>query len=1465
MASRTETFTTQIFLNDQQAKNKLAGLEVELKRLRTEQEKAAKAGDWDKFKQVKKDIKQTTKEMNAMKTSAQKVAHTLDNLKTSSIKDIRRTMNAINLELRSGAVERGSKQWQFLNEQLKKCKQELSDIYSESKQTSSSGILSKSWNFLNKNWGALTQLWGTVTGLSNTVRQCTKAFAEMDQEMVNVQKYTGQTKKEVVEMNEDFKKMNTRTSREQLNQLAGSAGRLGIQGKKDIEEFVDAADKINVALGDDLGDKAVDQIGKLAMMFGEDKALGLRGAMLATGSAVNELAQSSSASAGYLVDFTARLSGVGKQAGLTQQQIMGFASVLDPNMQQDETAATAMQNLITKMFQNPAKFAALAGKSVKEFTDLLKTDANEALLQFFGAMKKNGGFAQLAPMFDEMKMDGSRAVGVLSVMADKLADVKTAQDIANKSYADGRSVINEFNTQMQSEQAALDMAKKNFKELAIQLGQQLMPIAKYAISTGSVAVRVLSTLITFTQKHIGTLISLAAYAGIVAAVYNAAAIKAKALAAWEVVMNGLHKTGAILAKTYAVTITGLKAVFFLLTGQIKKAQATMLALRATVVANPYAAVTAALLGLAAAVYYVIKAIRSHSKAVHDNLLSVRSQRACIKDLNEATTEMGKSTAEERTRIERLTNIINSNVYSYNEKKQAMIALEKIVPGYHRNLRNEASLTASNNKALKEYVDRLNDAAMAQALYNRMVELQGQAFDLDQEIKRHKNSAKAVQAEINRHPGKYNEREHAVMGGMTVMSADVYSEEAYDKRKELQQWVELSQKASDNLTIVRNRMKNISDYLEKNRGVRSYYDKLVSNGTGTAATPPEWNPNTGNPGHYTDPKEIARQQKKAERDRKSAETKAKQREAQMKKEEREHYQNEIKEAKGHTDQLQAQNILAYSQGQKTYTEYLDAQHEIAVNGYKELEKIYKKYGTDYGQWQDEIAKEQTKKEEDHSKGLLSDIALKEQQEIAAAKNNYYDDNSAIYMNEEALNERIFEIEMSAQADRIAALAEGSQEWLDAKAELIQKEEEHELSLRQHYQELLSQYREQWGRQDIAELERIALMGLDMLHKKGLVKEEEYQQMLQNIRLYYASQQSQQNLENSAGEQFKKRSHEAYTTASNNANADYQNAHPTGTGITDYFTQDVSVFSSTLANIRTMEQQGVISHQEAMAAMSEATATMCEGIASKMQAAYDAVSPIMDAMSSYYSAQCDLEVAQTEKKYEKLIDGAGNNQAKQKKLEEKKEKEIAKIKTKYNRKQMKMQIAQALAQTAMSAINAYASVWAGAPWPAAQVLAPIAAGLAVAAGMMQIATIKKQQQAQEAGYYSGGFTGGTSYRREAGVVHEGEFVANHHAVGNSELLPAFRLIDLAQRNNTVGSLTAADVSRSMGVGGTTVVSAPQVNVVSDNSDMTATLQQARDTIERLGALIEDGIHADVVIDGPNGLDRQYRRFQRLKGNV
>jgi hypothetical protein len=165
-----------------------------------------------------------------------------------------------------------------------------------------------------------------------------------------------------------------------------------------------------------------------------------------------------------------------------------------------------------------------------------------------------------------------------------------------------------------------------------------------------------------------------------------------------------------------------------------------------------------------------------------------------------------------------------------------------------------------------------------------------------------------------------------------------------------------------------------------------------------------------------------------------------------------------------------------------------------------------------------------------------------------------------------------------------------------------------------------------------------------------------------------------------------------------------------------------------------------------------------------------------------------------------------------------------------------------------------------------MAPIAAGFALAAGALQIATIKKQHQAEEAGYYEGGYTGGHRYRKEAGVVHEGEFVANHQAVNNPNIVPFLNFLDQAQRNNTVGSLTAADVSRSLAAGGSSPspIITPIVNVQTDNSELHETLNETRDTIGLLVTQLEQGIGVDIPIDGENGMYRRLRLYESLLKN-
>ena len=454
------------------------------------------------------EIKQTSKDTSVVKREMELVGRTIKQLDHSSIRDIEYSIKILNENLRE--VPKGTEKFKVMTGQLKKLNTELVKINDE--QKASQGFMTRSANFMNRNWGVMTQALASITGLTMTIRQCVQSYADMEEAMANTQKYTGLSDKGVRQLNESLKAMDTRTSREQLNELAGAAGRLGITSQQSIMEFVDAADKIGVALGDDLGEGAVDQVGKLAMAFGEDDRMGLRGAMLATGSTINELAQNSAANAGYLVDFTARVAGVGKQMGLTQAQIMGFGAVMDENMLQDEMASTAFTGMMSKMRVETSKFAQMAGMDVKDFTNLINTDFNSAILALAENLKKQDP-ETMFKMLDAMGLDGARAAGVLANLADKIDDVKQKQELAANAYREGTSVIGEYNKMNSTVQAGLDKAKKSFHEVAVELGEKLEPVAAHAITTGGLVVKGLSNITTFVIENKKALILLAATIG----------------------------------------------------------------------------------------------------------------------------------------------------------------------------------------------------------------------------------------------------------------------------------------------------------------------------------------------------------------------------------------------------------------------------------------------------------------------------------------------------------------------------------------------------------------------------------------------------------------------------------------------------------------------------------------------------------------------------------------------------------------------------------------------------------------------------------------------------------------------------------------------------------------------------------------------------------------------------------------
>lgn len=540
-------------------------------------------------------------------------------------------------------------------------------------------------DFFNKWYYSLQTGLDALGGITTTIHQSVNEYADMEEAMADVQKYTGQTSAQVHDMNEDFKQINTRTSREQLNALAGAAGRLSITNKEMIEEFVDGADKINVALGDDLGEGAVEKIGKLAQMFGEDDKKGLRGAMIATGSAVNDLAQSSSANAGYIVDFTADLSGVAIQAGMTQSQIMGLASALDQNMQEEATASTVFSQLITKMFQEPARFAALAGEDVKQFTTLLKTNANEALMKFLSAMQASGGFDKMAPLFSEMKLEGTRAVGVLSSVASHLDQVREAQTVAFNAYNEGSSVLDEFNVQNNTVQAGIDKAKKQFLDLSIELGEKLLPLVKQGISTGSLAVKSLSAITNFVISHRRALITLTATVAAYVAGVKLSVLWNKRAVATEKMLVIWH---AIQDK-WLMTIMLRHAV---LNGAMSKTVALQKMLNIVIGANPLGAFLAVITAVTTAL--VLYRQKLDDAAIAQN------------KINDIKKEAAAKSAEEETHIRTLIDAAKDETLSMDERRKAVNKLNQIIPNYNAQLDTTTGKYKASKKALDGYLQSL---------------------------------------------------------------------------------------------------------------------------------------------------------------------------------------------------------------------------------------------------------------------------------------------------------------------------------------------------------------------------------------------------------------------------------------------------------------------------------------------------------------------------------------------------------------------------------------------------------------------------------------------------------------------------------------------------------------------------------------------------------------------------------------
>lgn len=1350
--------TVRLVLNEGQARAKLDGLRGQLEEIRQKKKEAFENGNGEAFRFYEAEAKKVTRQMERMQSRAENIGRVLVNLDQASPRQLQQTLSRITKELNSGAVQRGSKEWNTLIQALRETRKELGKVRDEMNTGGPADPLK--WLKLDSIINIARSGVDAFSSLKAAMEEYVQAAADMGEHTSNVAKYTGLSTQEVNELNETFKKMDTRTPREKLNDLAADAGRLGIQSKESVRDFVEAADAINLALGEDLGEDAVKNIGKLAQLFGEDDKLGLKQAMLSTASVINELAQSSSASEGYLLEFTSRLAGVGKQAGLTQSQIMAFGSVLDQAGMNVELSATALQNVLMAIYRAPAEMARIAGLDVQQFTNQLKTDANGAVLSFLGALRQTGGLDQLAPMLDKMKLSGMGVSATLSTLSDNLDGLKSTQVQAVEAFKAGTSATEEARKANSTEAAQLEKKRKELASVRVEIGEKLLPVYNALTGAQLTGLTGLKHFTGFIIEHRKTLAAVA----VAVAAYELA-LRRAAIA--QALMTAKTKIATAAVATYKSSVLLLMSGYYALTGATDKAKVATRAFHTALKASPVGFAIALITTLVGVVGSLVEARRSEAAALK-NSFDVQ------KKVNGLKEEGARNADRERAEIERLSSVLHDNSAKLSDRRAALARIKEITPAYLGQLDKEGRLTRDNAKAIDEYIAALERKSIAEALSKGMDDAIVKRLKAERERTTAQADIAAIEKELNK--PEYRTTSFAMPSTAGAVNVDsphaAAARNLHNRLVAARKTLERAKKEQEECTQLIEEIKQQS---------KTYNASLISadvSGTG----------NNGGTGSYSGGTSG------------SASNSGIKQTADKIRTEMQNTRNALR--------LQLDNGMI---DHKMYCQSLTQSEEQM---YKRLKELYRGNAKELANIEKERleAAEQNRKNE--TVWSLKELEHRKNAEIELIRENFIHGTlTAEEFRREQERAELEHLKRKAEYLKQYGTPEEAEE-----ADRLYTEQAQEAQLRnmQDFWQRVQDFRKEFQQSSNEEQMQTWLNFADELHKNGLLDEMEYQKALGSIREKYEKKSNDEGDNNP----------ETWALGAPN----------------DQMAAGIVSFMEQFEQLNLKIKEGGATWQD---------------YASVGVSALGMVSAMAAGASQLVQANQAAEEAKVRRRYDAEIKAAGKNKKKKKQLEEQKEKDMAKIKSKYAKKAMAMQIAQAIASTASNAILAYGSVlMRGVPWT--YPLAAVAAATAVASGMMQVAAIRKQAAAQSEGYFSGGFTGGRNYRREAGVVHEGEFVANHIAVENPHLLPVFRLLDEAQRNNTVASLTATDVSRSLSL----PAAAQAVGQSVAAQTVTAETSAGAEVLSRIAEKLETPLQAYVVIDGPEGLDRQWKKYRNLQ---
>lgn len=524
-------------------------------------------------------------------------------------------------------------------------------------------------------------------------------------QLTDIRKVALSTTEEVANLSQELAKIDTRTSLEELNRIAYAGAKLGIQtqgGTMALAGFVRAADQVNVALKEDLGEEALTSLAKITEVMGLVDKYGVEKAMLKTGSAIFRLAATSTASSDKIVDFSNRMLALGEQAALTTPDILALGSAVDSMALEPEVAATAFGKLVTELRKGTSPIEKSLGIATGRLKKMIESGRGmDAILTIFRRMGETKNVFALDGLFKDLGSDGSRLVKTMVTMASKNGMLTKAVAESNKAFNEGTAVTVEYNMQQETAMAYMERANNLWEKQFVSSSAAAGPVHDIAKAWFELTKELTSSLGFMTEVKLAI--------GLI-------------FASVKMLLNILPTLISMLS------MAGLAGAFAYVLDYAQKlssASASLSVVWAKMVSTfnklslvKQAGVFGGIIGLLGIL--VVKLAEYTS--------SLNRASAGQRVLNEVQEEGKRRAMEEQEQLNRLHNVMKDTSASMDLRLEAMKKLNSAIPGLNAKINTETGAVKENTKAWDKNFTRLQKYYELEGARAKLAELGRQKVD-----------------------------------------------------------------------------------------------------------------------------------------------------------------------------------------------------------------------------------------------------------------------------------------------------------------------------------------------------------------------------------------------------------------------------------------------------------------------------------------------------------------------------------------------------------------------------------------------------------------------------------------------------------------------------------------------------------------------------------------------------------------